>query len=166
MNDPSAGGVTGATERRRTAMPNWCHNSLTITGSVDEIARFKQTCLRRVAHEDGPALDFEAIKPMPGIFDDDPGETWFPDPDALKNRERVETQKAFEAQALEATGSAHARDWACEHWGTRGNACFFHACRDEPGRRGFGQRDSVLTDGPCSHEATTQRPPRLRKLRS
>jgi len=34
-------------------MPNWCHNSMTITGSVDEIARFKQTCLRRVAHEDG-----------------------------------------------------------------------------------------------------------------
>ena len=29
-------------------MPNWCHNSMTITGSIDEIARFKQTCLRRV----------------------------------------------------------------------------------------------------------------------
>ena len=115
-------------------MPNWCHNSMTITGSVDEIARFKQTCLRRVAHEDGPALDFEAIKPMPGIFEDDPGITLFPDPDAPKNREQVETQKAFEAQALEATGSAHAGDWACEHWGTRGNAYFFHVCCDEPGR--------------------------------
>ena len=115
-------------------MPNWCHNSMTITGSVDEIARFKQTCLRRVAHEDGPALDFEAIKPMPGIFYDDPGQILFPDPDAPKYREQVERQKAFEAQALEATGSAHAGDWACEHWGTRGNAYFFHVCCDEPGR--------------------------------
>jgi len=113
-------------------MPNWCHNSMTITGSVDEIARFKQTCL--LAHKDGPTLDFEAIKPMPGIFYDDPGQILFPDPDAPKNREQVETQKAFEAQALEATGSAHAYDWACAHWGTPGIPSFFHAWRDEPGR--------------------------------
>jgi len=113
-------------------MPNWCHNSMTITGSVDEIARFKQTCL--LAHKDGPTLDFEAIKPMPGIFYDDPGQILFPDPDAPKNREQVETQKAFEAQALEATGSAHAGDWARAHWGTPGIASFFHAWRDEPGR--------------------------------
>jgi hypothetical protein len=113
-------------------MPNWCHNSMTITGSVDEIARFKQTCL--LAHKDGPTLDFEAIKPMPGIFYDDPGQILFPDPDAPKNREQVETQKAFEVQALEATGSAHAYDWACAHWGTPGIASFFHAWRDEPGR--------------------------------
>ena len=113
-------------------MPNWCHNSMTITGSVDEIVRFKQTCL--LAHKDGPTLDFEAIKPMPGIFYDDPGQILFPDPDAPKNREQVETQKAFEAQALEATGSAHAYDWACAHWGTPGIPSFFHAWRDEPGR--------------------------------
>ena len=24
-------------------MPNWCHNSMTITGSVEEVARLKQT---------------------------------------------------------------------------------------------------------------------------
>ena len=113
-------------------MPNWCHNSMTITGSVDEIVRFKQTCL--LAHKDGPTLDFEAIKPMPGIFYDDPGQILFPDPDAPKYREQVERQKAFEAQALEATGSAHAYDWACAHWGTPGIPSFFHAWRDEPGR--------------------------------
>src|SRR6516162_167969 len=114
--------------KRRLKMPNWCHNSMTITGSVDEIARFKQTCL--LAHKDGPTLDFEAIKPVPGIFDDDPGE--IPDPDAPKNRERVETQKAFEARALEATGSAHARDWVCEHWGTDRHPWGFEVIRDEP----------------------------------
>jgi hypothetical protein len=35
---------------------------------------------------------------------------------------------------LEATGSAHASDWARAHWGTPGIASFFHAWRDEPGR--------------------------------
>jgi hypothetical protein len=118
--------------KRRLKMPNWCHNSMTITGSVDEIARFKQMCL--LAHKDGPTLDFEAIKPMPGIFYDDPGQILFPDPDAPENRERVEAQKAFEARALEATGSAHASDWAREHWGTPGIASSFHVCCDEPGR--------------------------------
>ena len=123
-------------------MPNWCHNSMTITGSVDEIARFKQTCLR--AYEDGWALDFDAIKPVPRIFYGDPGRTWFPEPD---NREQIvdftaahararseKAQKAFEARALKVTGFAHASDWACKHWGTPGIAIFFHAWRDEPGR--------------------------------
>jgi hypothetical protein len=27
-------------------MPNWFHNSMTVTGAADEILRFKQTCLR------------------------------------------------------------------------------------------------------------------------
>ena len=109
-------------------MPNWCHNYMEITGSSDEIARFKRTCVGLAAEE--AYLDFGAIVPMPGIFYDDPGET--PDPDALKNRERVETQKAFEARALEATGSAHARDWVCEHWGTDRWPWDFEVIRDEP----------------------------------
>jgi hypothetical protein len=111
-------------------MPNWCDNYMEITGSSDEIARFKRTCVVFAAEQ--AHLDFGAIVPMPGIFEDDPGITLFPDPDAPKNRERVETQKAFEAQALEATGSAHARDWACEHWGTDRHPWGFEVIRDEP----------------------------------
>jgi hypothetical protein len=68
MNDPSAGGVTGATERRRTAMPNWCHNSMEIAGPVDEITRFKQACLRVVYTGEPAQLDFSAIKPN-GLVD-------------------------------------------------------------------------------------------------
>ena len=109
-------------------MPNFCDNVMEITGPNDEIARFKRTCVVFAAEQ--AHLDFGAIVPMPGIFYDDPGET--PDPDALKNRERVETQKAFEARALEATGSAHARDWVCEHWGTDRWPSDFEVIRDEP----------------------------------
>ena len=109
-------------------MPNFCDNFMEITGPNDEIARFKRTCVVFAAEQ--AHLDFGAIVPMPGIFYDDPGET--PDPDALKNRERVETQKAFEARALEATGSAHARDWVCEHWGTDRWPSDFEVIRDEP----------------------------------
>jgi len=109
-------------------MPNNCYNFMEITGPNDEIARFKRTCVVFAAEQ--AHLDFGAIVPMPGIFYDDPGET--PDPDALKNRERVETQKAFEARALEATGSAHARDWVCEHWGTDRWPSDFEVIRDEP----------------------------------
>ena len=109
-------------------MPNFCDNFMEITGPNDEIARFKRTCVVFAAEQ--AHLDFGAIVPMPGIFYDDPGET--PDPDAPKNRERVETQKAFEARALEATGSAHARDWVCEHWGTDRWPSDFEVIRDEP----------------------------------
>ena len=109
-------------------MPNFCDNFMEITGPNDEIARFKRTCVVFAAEQ--AHLDFGAIVPIPGIFADDPGET--PDPDALKNRERVETQKAFEARALEATGSAHARDWVCEHWGTDRWPSDFEVIRDEP----------------------------------
>jgi Api92-like protein with ferredoxin domain len=102
-----AGGVTGATERRRTAMPNWCHNSMEIAGPVDEITRFKQACLRVVYTGEPAQLDFSAIKPMPNIFDGDPAE---------------------------ANDWGWARfDWVCKHWGTDCNAQHFHASRDEPG---------------------------------
>jgi len=101
-----------------------------ITGSSDEIARFKRTCVVFAAEQ--AHFDFHAIVPPPGIFADEPDEAWFADPDAPENRERVEAQKAFEARALEATGSAHFHDWVCEHWGTNRYPCDFEVIRDEP----------------------------------
>jgi hypothetical protein len=116
-------------------MPNWCHNYMTVTGPADEVARFKQTCIR-IAYEGEPAqLDFNAIAPMPEIFADDPGERWFANPDAPENRDAVMEQKARETRCLEATGFAHTIDWAIEHWGTSWNACHFHVTGpDEPDR--------------------------------
>ena len=56
-------------------MPNWVHNYLKATGAAEEIARFKQTCIR-----DGE-IDFNTLIPRPaGIGDDDPsgitGNNW------------------------------------------------------------------------------------------
>ena len=46
-------------------MPNWCHNSMNITGSIDDIARFKQTCIGVVFEGEQAQLDFNKITPMP-----------------------------------------------------------------------------------------------------
>ena len=83
-------------------MPNWCHNNMQIAGSSDEIVQFKQTCIRTVFKGEQAQLDFNAIIPMPSDLD------------------------------LEATGFAHANDWASKHWGTKWNAVHFHVIRDEP----------------------------------
>jgi hypothetical protein len=94
-------------------MPNWCHNSMEITGAITEIARFKQTCVRTVFEGEQAQFDFNAVNPMPSVFD---------------------RQRAFEARSLEATGFAHGNDWASKHWGTKWNALHFQVIRDEPDR--------------------------------
>src|SRR6516225_10168455 len=46
-------------------MSNWADNTLKVTGPEDEVAKFKQTCIR-VVYEGKPAqLDFNAVVPMP-----------------------------------------------------------------------------------------------------
>jgi hypothetical protein len=76
-----------------------------ITGSIDEIARFKQTCIGIVFEGEQAQLDFKTIKPMPDFPDDDKASEY---PPSLK--------------------------WASEHWGTKWNACHFQVTRDEPDR--------------------------------
>lgn len=46
-------------------MPNSCHNSMKITGTISEITRFKQTCIRTVSGNKHAQLDFRAIIPFP-----------------------------------------------------------------------------------------------------
>lgn len=46
-------------------MPNWCHNSMNITGSIDDIARFKQTCIGVVFEGEQAQVDFNKIIPLP-----------------------------------------------------------------------------------------------------
>jgi hypothetical protein len=46
-------------------MPNWCHNSMNITGSIDDIARFKQACIGVVFAGEQAQLNFNKIAPMP-----------------------------------------------------------------------------------------------------
>ena len=49
-------------------MPNWCSNKVVVTGPVEEIARFTQTCIRP---KDGTlSFDFNSLIPMPAILKD------------------------------------------------------------------------------------------------
>ena len=64
-------------------MPNWCYNSMKITGTISEITRFKQTCIRTVYENEQAQLDFNAIEPKPDFFGDNdavpwrtPGQAW------------------------------------------------------------------------------------------
>ena len=43
-------------------MPNWCYNSMKITGTISEITRFKETCIRTDENKQAQ-LDFSAIEP-------------------------------------------------------------------------------------------------------
>ena len=45
-------------------MPNWCYNSMKITGTISEITRLKQTCIRTDENKQAQ-LDFSAIVPLP-----------------------------------------------------------------------------------------------------
>jgi hypothetical protein len=51
-------------------MPNWCYNSMQITGTISEITRFKQTCIRTVSENEQAQLDFSAIVPPPDFSGD------------------------------------------------------------------------------------------------
>jgi hypothetical protein len=51
-------------------MPNWCRNSMTVTGSVEEVARFKQMCNAGELFRSGiPADDFHDFR----VYGDEPG---------------------------------------------------------------------------------------------
>ena len=48
-------------------MPNWCHNSMKITGTISEITRFKQTYIRTDENKQAQ-LDFDVFLPECRIF--------------------------------------------------------------------------------------------------
>lgn len=119
-------------------MTNWCRNSMKITGPIEEIARFRQTCIR-VLHEGEQAqLDFNAIIPMRCVLVDDP------DPDIRSPAGQLAAKAWFarredrEARYLEATGYRNPMDWASEHWGiTKTKAYDFRVIADESDRYEF-----------------------------
>jgi hypothetical protein len=49
-------------------MPNWCSNNIVVTGAVEDIANFTQTCIR--PDEKGKSrFDFNGLIPMPKILE-------------------------------------------------------------------------------------------------
>jgi hypothetical protein len=137
-------------------MPNWCSNNIVVTGPAEDIARFRQTCIR--PDETGkPCFDFNGLIPMPAILEDgvifddmvilsldDPARM----PRSLEERMKywkVHDLAALKAKILEAlqkesieafeqTGAANWYDWANMNWGTKWNACDFKVIIEEPGR--------------------------------
>ena len=74
-------------------MPNWCGNTLTITGEKKEIARFKKLAN---SNKENPIISFEAFVPMP--------------------KETRETTQ-------ENTPIPDWYSWALANWGTKWDAC-------------------------------------------
>ena len=144
-------------------MPNWCSNNIVVTGPVEEIAHFTQTCIR----PDGqgkPCFDFNSLIPMPTILEgtvagglvDDALLVLGRDDLAMFSRSLEEQMKGWEVsdietlkekigpeafekarqsiEAFEQTGAPNCYWWANINWGTKWNASDFEIIKEEPGR--------------------------------
>lgn len=97
-------------------MPNWCYNSMTITGPIEEVEHFKQTCIRVGDGGRPPHFDFNAIVAMPEVLAD-------------------LAEKPFVIKEdTEPPEPPDWHKWLTAKWGTISNACRFRVRRDEPGR--------------------------------
>jgi hypothetical protein len=148
---------------RETNMPNCCINKVVVTGAVEDIAHFKQTC--GLDKEGKLSFDFNSLIPMPEFIKDRCRVRWLagdallvlgrgdlvtnPRPleelmkswkvsniEALKEKIGPE---AFEnarqtIKAVEQGGPLDWYDWACMNWGTKWNAFDFKIIKEEPGR--------------------------------
>ena len=80
-------------------MPNYCYNSLSISGSNETLKK-----IYNLVHSDDNEIDFEKIIPMPDyIYRGDFG---------------PEEEKIY--------GKDNWYDWSCEHWGTKWNSVDAH----------------------------------------
>lgn len=124
-------------------MPNWCHNTLTVTGEADALAAF----VTQVKDEEQP-LSFQNIVAQPsdeelrametyvpctmcGAYGTLPtseeeaterGARWYDwmDPDKRENR----TCNVCSGSKQERVGMEGWYDWRCDNWGTKWDACF------------------------------------------
>lgn len=124
-------------------MPNWCYNSLSISGSQDALERFhadRKTALEFVGCEPDQVITFNQFLPMPKeLIGTDKVYTHFTETevrelavkngwsdqvlqDALKNVKTPEVV-AESKRLIEKYGSDNWYDWRIANWDTKWDAC-------------------------------------------
>lgn len=115
-------------------IPNWCSQDLSITGSVEDIKKFKE-----FAKSDENCLDTNKFIPMPEPLlevsagsDDDIYKIWYGDIDGDREKLKVEEGKRNPKSDEIAKKQKHNMDnyghinwysWAYENWGTKWGIC-------------------------------------------
>jgi hypothetical protein len=136
--------LTEAFLGKEKPMPNWCHNTLRVEGSPEDLTRFKET-----VSSDEQQFDFNRIVPMPEDLDipaegaaEMAYEAFYGDPTEIlayswvkaRNIETVQElrehfasdpkakQLADQYKAnIDKHGHRHWYDWCCDKWGTKWN---------------------------------------------
>jgi len=89
-------------------MPNWCHNSVTVSGPPEQVQALVDA-----------SFDFAAILPEPEevCFDDDP----VPDENDANNHNNLPATVTAAAAPVVMDPERARQDWRVEHWGTKWN---------------------------------------------
>ena len=119
-------------------MPNWCGNTVTVTGSKKEIARFK-----KFVKGDGIDFSFESILPMPSdlkrtsapttIVSQEVYDEWMASVHERRRQQELGTDYNIEMEGLAGRpltkelslkylrlyGNDNWYDWAYDNWGTK-----------------------------------------------
>lgn len=133
-------------------MPNWCHNTLTVSGEADELARFVEAARPRGENgedaEQGQPLSFASFVPQPsdeelrklenyqpctmcgatGTLPEnemeahDLGAKWYPWMDPAEREER--TCNVCRGTTQERVGMEGWYEWRLRNWGTKWDAAF------------------------------------------
>lgn len=108
-------------------MPNWCHNTLIVSGPADELAAFADKArptadLMRRAYENELEVWWPVDKPKPSL------EQWFAEAYA-------DQPLTFEGFAPQPADVDDWYSWRLEHWSTKWDARF-----DMPGVARAGER--------------------------
>lgn len=106
-------------------MPNWCHNEMTVSGSPEDLQKFKDAC---IGDDDGQTtLDFEGSVPIPEELKDThtggvtiDGKNYLVwrtvdgEPQPISEETLARWQKEY--------GATSWYGWCCENWGTKWSA--------------------------------------------
>lgn len=97
-------------------MPNWCDNSLSITGDEKQIAELKERAVKKELSEDGSKwkTDFsiENFIPIPALLKRT-------SPFRAENGETEEEARILQASLLKEYGADTWYDWCVKMWGTK-----------------------------------------------